>query len=129
MIRIDKQVAKAALKLTHNYNDEIHYHPGDNRFELVKRVNDEIRSVKLKPDIQDIAPSIHRLIASGHFKKTAPIWGEYYFSITPVLLHRFAFLRDDFTKKFWAGFFSGVATTIGTLLITYLAGLWQMPPR
>ena len=121
MIKIDEKVAKAALELTKDYNDEIHF-SGDAMLYLRNGYGDVLSSVKLDIPLQDVPASISRLAEKGFFQIRQAFWGGHFcFSITPYLLHRRAFFWDRFTKKFWGGFAVGVAagvmsTVVGGLL-------------
>lgn len=122
MIRIDRKIARLVIRESGKRYDTIFLFDGSTpKLFIVPYVgsSDPIRSVDIAVPQQDIPESINRLTASGHLKKESGIMHNgSYFSMTPLLLHRYAFWIDAFTKKFWYGFLSGVITSVvaGVLL-------------
>lgn len=128
MIRIDKRVASATLKLTKNYSDEIEYRSETGNLNLMSGYHDVVKSVHLKDRPQDVEEAIERLVQKGYLRISKTYMGGYMFSVTSRLNHRFAFFWDDFTKKFWCGYISGIisgiiVTVIGGLLLAYVRSL------
>lgn len=125
MIRTDKKIANAALKLTKSYADCIEYRSESGNLNLMRDYRSIIRYVHLDIPPQDVEESIERLIQKDYFRLSKTYMGGYMFSVTSKLNHRFAFFWDDFTKKFWNGFIVGLisgvlSTVIGGLLLAYI---------
>ena len=128
MIRIDKKIAKAALKLTKSYADCIEYRPESGNLNLMLDYRSIIRYVHLDIPSQDVEESIERLIQKEYFRVSKTYMGGYMFSVTSKLNHRHAFFWDDFTKKFWNGFVVGLisgvlSTVVGGLLLAYIQAI------
>ena len=114
MIRIDRKVARTALKLTSSYDTILVYDPACGMF---VRNTKSYMVPSVPPD--DVPDAIDRLIDAGLFCNYARGMGSVkMFRITPKLRHRFAFAMDSFTKTFWAGFITGVATTAAANLLS-----------
>lgn len=129
MIRYDMYVAKRALKLTHNYADMLAYDPDVNSLVLVSNdMHTVINSVPVKKNPHDIPESINRLIEKGFFRVHTRFYGGFFFSITPELLHRHAFMWDRYTKKFIVGYLlgilSGTLAAFGGQFLWYLIQAW-----
>ena len=127
MISIDKKVAKAARKLADTYKTLLVYEPGTNKISVAYSFNDYGQSVFVSVPVEDIPRAIFRLSDSGyiHIKHNVD-GGTLYFSIEPKLKHRFAFWFDSFSKRYIAGFISGVAVTLtADLLITPIRSLFS----
>lgn len=119
MIRIDRAVARAVLKLSKkSYSAALLYDPSQGILFLMDGLHDVRDSVRLKLSPDEVTRSIGRLMDRGYFEKTRSFNGGFTFSVTPLLRHRFAFWADSFTKKFWGGFFTGVAVSVTANLLT-----------
>lgn len=120
MVNIDKKVARSARKLSKNYSDILWYKPSSKEFHVVHDGATPDRSVPVRVPPMEIPAAVDRLARDGylHTVSSSPD-GERYFSITPELLHRFAFWFDEITKKFWVGFVTGFATAIATGAVTW----------
>lgn len=119
MISIDKRVLKAISKLTSDYDQRIYYKAHSDRFVLVHNASEPEVSISPRVPPAEISASIHRLTSSGYIKSVGA-YGGFYFVITPKLVHRRAFWLDDFSKKFWGGYFAGL---ISGILVTVIGGL------
>ena len=119
MISIDRRMARLTLRLSKkSYSAELLYDASQNALFLMKDLHTVLSSapVKLAPDEAKL--SISRLIDKGFFEKKTAFNGGFTFCITPLLRHRFAFWLDAFTKRFWGGFFTGVATAVTANLLS-----------
>ena len=127
MIAIDRKIAKTVLKeagssyhvtfLFDGFTPSLFIVPYAGSASSEKEIPLPVRA-------EEIPGSLDRLFRSGHLKKEKGIMHNgCYFTMTPLLLHRFAFWLDAFTKKFWYGFFSGIATAVagGVILHFILA--------
>ncbi len=123
MIYIDKRIAKIVLRESEKKYATVFLFDGlTQSFFIVPYVGsrDTIREIPLKVSLQDISASLNRLFRSGHLKKESGLMHQgCYFTMTPLLLHRFAFLLDAFTRKFWSGVLVGVTTD---LVVNQLTG-------
>lgn len=111
MLLMDWFVARSALKLAPSYDTVLRHQNGTTFFSIQyeKNLEKAIRFVKS----EEIPGSIDRLVNSGYLVNTVNVWGgDHLVQITPKLRHWLAFWLDAFTKKFWAGFFSGVAASL-----------------
>ena len=114
MIRIDRKVARAALDLTDSYSTVLVYDPARGLF-----IMNTDRTIVPKVPADDIPDAVERLIEAGFFCNYARCMGGIkMFRITPKLRHRFAFALDSFSKKFFGGFVTGVATTVAANLLS-----------
>lgn len=125
MIIVDWKVARAALKLTKSYKDEIFYASGGVSLMLVAPSGPPVKSAVVSASPEDIPPAITRLAEKNFFKIIIKTEDEVYFSIQPELRHWFAFWFDRVSKRYIAGFISGVITTVVSgLIVHYLTGLF-----
>ena len=119
MIRLDRKVCRAALKLSKkSYDAILQYDSVSGELQSVREDHSVIASIKLKIDPDDVELSIERLIEKGFFEVYLRHFGGLSFSITPLLKHRSAFMLDAFSKRFWGGFITGVLTATAANLLT-----------
>ncbi|MBQ9027415.1 MAG: hypothetical protein IJ110_01480 [Lachnospiraceae bacterium] len=126
MIRIDKTVAKAALKLSPDgYQTEILYDPDTHELYVGSLADHKQRkaSVKINVDPADVPYCFERLAEKGFVKKQDFYTGSC-ITVLPKLRHRFAFALDDFSKRYVGGFISGVLMTVAAgMILHYVIGI------
>lgn len=117
MIKTDRKIISAVLKLTDNYHDQmtIGYNPSS--LLLIRNISDVIKGIQLSISEEDAEESVRRLIDAGLLRKEAEWSGGYSFCMTSRLKHRHAFWFDAFAKRFWAGFAVGVITAVTANLL------------
>lgn len=130
MIKSDRIIIKAVLKLTDNYHDEMTLDKKSSLLLHIRNYREVLNSIPLKVSREDAVESIERLLDRGLLRKCNRWNGGYSFTMTSLLKHRRAFWWDDFTKKFWGGFWIGFATAVATAIVTaitlYIKGLWTL---
>lgn len=114
MIRIDRKLSKAILKISDSYDSEFFYDIDENGIFF----NDKLYSVPI--DKSEIKGSLVRLIDAGYLIPSNNAWCTIEFSISPELKHAKAFWFDRITKRFIYGFISGVLTSISAALLVKL---------
>ena len=119
MIKNDRVIISAVLKLTDNYHDELTLGYNPSSLLLIKNIHDVQKAIPLRISEEDAEESVNRLIKEG-FLRTATKWnGGFSFCMTSRLKYRHAFWWDSFTKRYIAGFISGVAVTVVADLIVH----------
>ena len=121
MIRSDRRIVAAVLKLTNNYHDELMYCSDTRKLCIVQNFHDIIKSVPIKGDADDVSESLKRLSGIGWLRVESKWLGGYTFCMTSLMKHRRAFWLDSFTKRFWGGFIAGVLTAAAANLISSYA--------
>lgn len=111
MIPIDRKMKNAILKLTNSYSEEIFYKSDTRELILVHDGISRQASVPVPVSPEEVIDSLARL-SEMNLIKLHSLSGDCYFSITPELKHRKAFLWDHFSKRFFGGLVSGAAITI-----------------
>lgn len=125
MIKTDRKVVAAVLKLTNNYHDELAIGHDPTSIVLMNGLHEVIKSVRLKISAEDADESVKRLIDRGLLRIGSKGYGWYSFYMTSRLKHRHAFWWDSFSKRYIAGFISGVVTTVVSgLILHFLTGLF-----
>jgi hypothetical protein len=114
MIRIDRKLSKAILKISDSYDSEFFY--DIDKSEIL--FNDKLYSVPI--DKAEIKASLDRLINAGYLIPSVNSWCTVGFSISPELKHAKAFWFDRVTKRFIYGFISGVVTSVTAALLVKL---------
>lgn len=113
MIRCDRAVARAALKLTNRKLGTELYHSNEtSEIHVVRDANELDRVVFLKYPPEDIRESIERLAEQGKLNIVSMNPYDSYFTITLELKHWFEVWLDAYTKKFWTGVLTGIASDI-----------------
>lgn len=125
MIRSDRKVAGAALKLTRDYSKALSLDSSG----VLCLCDSPDKAIALKIPVQDALEAVDRLVAKGYFRIHTKYWGGYSFTITSYLNHRFAFFWDRFTRKFLFGYIAGIVsgvivTVLGGLISAYLRVRW-----
>lgn len=125
MIRSDRKIISAVLKLTDNYHDEMAIGHDPSSLLLVKKLRTVIKCVPLSISEEDADESVKRLVDAGLLRVKTQWSGGYSFCMTSRLKHRYAFWWDSFSKKYIAGFVSGVITTVAAgVLAHFITGLF-----
>ena len=119
MIRTDRKIIAAVLKLANSYHDEMVLGHDPCSLLLVQNISDVVKQVTLSVSKDDAEESVKRLIDSGLLRIETKWMGGYSFCMTSLLKHRHAFWWDSFSKKYIAGFISGVATTVAAGVIAH----------
>ncbi|WP_281522850.1 hypothetical protein [Mogibacterium timidum] len=114
MIRIDRKLSNAILKISDSYDSEFFYDIDENGIFF----NDKLYSVPI--DKSEIKGSLVRLIDAGYLIPAANSWCTVEFSISPELKHAKAFWFDRVSKRFIYGFISGVLTSVTAMLLVKL---------
>lgn len=125
MIKNDRKIIKAVLKLTDNYHDELTLDGQSALLIHIHNYREVLNSIPVKMSREDAIESIERLLDNGFLRKYNAWSGGYSFTMTSLLKHRHAFWWDRFTTKFIGGFVLGlisgiIVTVIGGLLLAYI---------
>lgn len=125
MIKTDRKIVSAVLKLTDNYHDELAIGREPTSLLLINNLHKVVKSVRLSISAEDADESVKRLIDAGLLRIGTKRYGWYSFHMTSRLKHRHAFWWDSFSKRYIAGFISGVVTTVVSgLILHFLTGLF-----
>lgn len=125
MIRTDRKLIAAVLKLTDNYHDEITIGHDPSSLLLVRNINEVVNAVPLSISVEDARESVERLIDSGLLRVSTKWMGGFSFTMTSRLKHRHAFWWDSFSKKFIAGFISGFLVSVASgVALHFITGLF-----
>lgn len=118
MIKTDRKVVAAVLKLTNNYHDELAIAHEPTSIVLLNGHHKVVKDVRLNISAEDADESVKRLIDYGLLRIGSKGYGWYSFYMTSRMKYRHAFWWDSFSKRFIAGFVSGVAVGISVNLLT-----------
>ena len=125
MIKTDRKIVAAVLKLTDNYHDEMTIGYDPSSLLLVRNFHDVVNGVPLDISEEDAEESVQRLIDAGLLRISSKWDGAYSFCMTSRMKHRHAFWWDSFSKKYIAGFVSGFLVTVAAgVLLHFITGLF-----
>ena len=125
MIKYDRKIISAVLKLTDNYHDELTIGYNPSSLLLIRNISEVINRVPLDISEDDAEESVGRLIDAGLLRVGRKWLGGFSFCMTSRLKHRHAFWWDSFSKKYIAGFVSGVLVTVAAgVLVHLITGLF-----
>ena len=125
MITADRKIVSAVLKLTDNYHDEMAIGHDPSSLLLLRGHREIVKSVPLSIPTEDADEAVQRLVSADLLRIKSKWYGGYSFCMTSRLKHRHAFWWDSFSKKYIAGFISGVATTVvAGLILHFVTGLF-----
>ena len=125
MIRIDRKVCRDILRITNRYDVDLFFDPDFGGFSIWHGTHPDRPEFIPSVPLHEVAGSLNRLLERGMIKKIVGSWsGGMIFQITPELLHAKAFWFDRVTKKYLAGFISGVATSVVAGLIIHFVTEW-----
>lgn len=121
MIHIDRKIARSILRHISSYSDFFFY---ESEADVFFYGENHKESFPVPVPSEEVIPSLGRLTKAGFLTASFKLWGVrgvIGYSITPKLKHHFAFALDQFTKKFFCGFLTGVLTTVvGGVLLNLL---------
>ena len=109
MIHIDRKIARSILRHISSYSDFFFY---ESEADVFFYGENHQESFSVPVPSEEVIPSLERLTKAGFLTVSFKLWGVISYSITPKLKHHFAFALDQFTKKFFCGFLTGVLTTV-----------------
>lgn len=121
MLKTDRHMLKEILSMTKDPNVDLDISGDHSKLLIVRNISNVERSQpikKVKPDF--VIPSIIRLIDAGYLCYGIKYHGGFNFSITDLALLRCEIFWENFTKKFWYGFASGVLTGVTVSILGYL---------
>lgn len=128
MVSYDKKLIRVLSKIGAGYDDLIFYDPAKNVFRVVGSAGDDNATPSPVP-APEVPAALSRL-AADDFVKLSDHPAELYFSVTPYLMHRVAFMADEIKTAFLRGFASGFVAALATAAVvaalTYIAGLWRL---
>lgn len=119
MISIDRKMSRFILSITKQYSDRIIFDPNAGGFYFWTGIRSDQPVIFPPFDILETEASLARLEQASLINIIQRIMGGgMIFCITPELLHYRSFWFDRFSKKFMAGFVSGVVVSITANLLT-----------
>lgn len=120
MIRFDRKTCRDILKVTKNYNTSVFFHPNIGGYCVWTGSVPDQASVLPSIPLKEVPGSLNRLIEYGLItKRIGAMDNGMVFRITPELLHYKSFWWDRFSRKYIAGFISGVFTSVVAGLILH----------
>ena len=125
MLKTDRKLKNAIVKLKPLPGDEICYNPKAGQLQIIQNYHDIIRFVPFDVPEQLVPGSIQRLIDAGFLVISEKFNGGFYFSITDLFILRNEYWWDNFSHKFIFGYITGIisgiiVTVIGGLLLAYI---------
>lgn len=126
MLKTDRIVKNALVKLNPYYTDELRYFPNTKQLCIVKNYDEIIRSVPVKLESYDVDLSIERLINGSWLKYSTKFMGGYTFSITARFKLRKEYWWDNFSHRFVYGFLSGIVSGVIISVVVKVASAFLL---
>lgn len=126
MLKTDRIVKNALVKLNPYYTDELQYFANTKQLCIVKNYNEIIRSVPVNLEPFDVNLAIERLINDDWLKYSTKYMGGYTFSITARFKLRKEYWWDNFSHRFVYGFLSGIVSGVIISVVVKVASAFLL---